>query len=359
MFFKKHKIISITLSMLMILTATMLSGCEILNELPPAPADDYEYIAEEPVSEPELDYAVQQEPEVPELSAWERRLASWPMAFGFANEEGSKLILVNYDFIDLMEANEAPVIQIEAEEPEEEEDSDYMLAPADKPEFLIEAGFDPDTFSLAIGPYSDIKPITFRSWQRETAQNNNRDNVYNFKNLPGFVYAQKEWALSRNKTYVLTNMGPLVESTLVLGAPGWKGNTPPMAEETLNAIERQKNRSVVWGKTLATTKVGGGEIGVVLFERQGNDMLFSIAYIDDNKTLFWDCPAQYDASSTWRVDAGEEPGVFEPMFLARFDEGLLLMLTWGSAEGETILLLREEDGAFVQTEIDFARYWGA
>jgi len=355
MLIKKRKTLSIALSMFIALAIALLPGCEILNDLPPMPTDDPDPYAEESEPEPEPEEIEPAGPAAPELSAWEQRLATWPMGFGFANEEGSRLIYVNYDFGDLMDYDEEPDIPEEANE-----DPDYLSELDEKKsELVMETGFDPDVFSLAIGSFSEIKPITFKAWQNESAQNNNRDTAYNFNNLPGFVYAQKDWTLRKNKTYVLTNMGPLVESSIVLAPPGgWRGNTPPMAEETIDSIEKFKERGVVWGKTLAVTKVGEGQIGIVMFERQGDEMMFSIVYMNDKKMLFWDCPAKYDESSTWRIDGGEDPGSFEPLFLARFDEGLLLMLTWGAAEGEIILLLREERGVFVQTEVGYGRYWG-
>ena len=51
----------------------------------------------------------------------------------------------------------------------------------------------------------------------------------------------------------------------------------------------------------------------------------------------------------WRVDTFG-PGYFDVMFLARFDEGLMLMLNWGAFEGESVVLLCEKDGEFVWSD---------
>ena len=51
----------------------------------------------------------------------------------------------------------------------------------------------------------------------------------------------------------------------------------------------------------------------------------------------------------WRVDTNG-PGYFDVLFLARFNEGLMLMLNWGGMEGEIIVLLYEENGAFVSLD---------
>jgi len=155
----------------------------------------------------------------------------------------------------------------------------------------------------------------------------------------------------------MTDMGPLLDAIIAIAPPGWRGNTPAMADETIESIEKYKERGIVWAKTLAYTKVGDGQIGLVLYERQGSDMLFSIVYMDDTITLFWDNPATYDENSTWRTDAGEEPGTFEPLIMARFEEGLLFILTWSAPEGELSIILYEDNGVLKEAEgLSFSRY---
>ena len=285
-------------------------------------------------------------PEPVKQSAWELRFETWPMEFGFANEEGSKLIHPFYEYLDPEETD------IEKEIAEEHEEGDGSEATT----LMEKTGFDPDRFSLAIGTYSEMLPIHFSKWQDEKSGNNGRENANNFNNLPGFVYGQKDWKLKKNKTYLMTGMDTLIDSMFILSPPGWKGNTPPMDNEIVERIESETGRGIIWTKTLAFA-FNGTQVGVVLFERQGNDMLFSIVYIDEDRILFWNNPAEYDETSTWRVDAGEEPGNFEPLVLARFNEGLFLVLLWGAPEGETVLVLYEEDGVFLQAEnLQFARY---
>ena len=313
-----------------VLTIMLLSGCEWLAGRMPALLDDPGEAVEEPepaVPEPANPEPAEptepETPEAPDQSAWEQRLATWPMAFGFADSGGRRLIYVTDEY-----------------------------------EAMEEDGFDPAMYTMTIGPYGEIATVAYENVQEESDQNTWRDSMENFNNLPGFLYSPADTRFTKNKTYVLASMGPLMDALIALSPPGWKGNTPPMAEETIESIAAYKGRGVEWGKVLANTKKDEGLIGLVLFERQGNDMLFSIVYMDETKTLFWDCPAEYDEVSTWRVDTGDGPGLLEPLLLARFEEGLLLMLTWGSAEGESILLLCEEDGAFIETqEVSYGRYW--
>jgi len=351
---KKRRNVFIIIAAFMLMAGMILPGCDILGELPP-PAEDRPTVPAEPEPEPEPEVVV--EPEAPSLGAWEERFATWPMSFGFANEEGSRLIRTYYDYEGFEAEDKAPPPPLLEDGTEEEEDEVYD---PDEAAFLREStGFDPDRFSLAVGRYSELWPIHFSRWQDEGYGNNGRETAYNFKNLPGFVFRQKEWKLSGNRTYLLTDMDTLIDNMLAISPPGWKGNTPPMDEEMVISIEKLKGRGVVWAKTLALTKVGDGQVGVVLFERQDNDMLFSIVYSDGVKTLFWDCPAGYDEQSTWRVDMGEDPGDFDILLLARFDEGLFLVLTWAAPEGEAAVVLYEEDGAFTRSEdIAYTRYWG-
>lgn len=354
-YFRKMKSKSILPAAFVIAALLALPGCDILND---SILQEGVFIEEEE-PEPELHAVQQAEPEEPGLSAWEARFAAWPIAFGFANEEGSKLIHVFYEYDDSgdsdEDAAEAPAIapaEDSAEPADETYDEDY-----EPNNYFEETGFDPDAFSLAVGSYGETFPISFAYWQNETWQNNGRETAYNFGNLPGFVFRQKDWKLTRNKTYLMTDMDTLIDSMLAISPSGWRGNTPPMDDETIAAIERHKERKVEWTKTLALTKVGDGQIGQVLFERLGDDMLFSIVYIDESKMLFWDCPAEYDETSTWRADAGAEPGNFDPIILSRFPEGLLIMLTWSAPEGETTVVLYEEDGVLVQAEeLYFGRY---
>ncbi|MNN22802.1 hypothetical protein D3C81_1361790 [compost metagenome] len=99
------------------------------------------------------------------------------------------------------------------------------------------------------------------------------------------------------------------------------------------------------------------KIALFVFEREADDMLASIAYIKGDTVLFKDFPAKYDESSTWRVDSGDEPGLFEVLFLAHSDEGLLLGVSWAAPEGENLFVLKETNGVFQDTDLRNGRYW--
>jgi len=340
------KKISILLTAFMVTTLFAFSGCDLLNNS--VIQEGVFVVEEEPEPEPiVIELPTPDQEESVEI-VWEHRFATKPMAFGFANNDGSKLIYVlyGYDGPGSDEDEEPATTETESYVGDYDEDEDDGFIPNN---FLEETGFDPDRYTLAVGPYGSLWPINFSKWQDETPQNNNRENSNNFKNLPGFIFVQKGWKLSKNTTHLLTDMDTLIDSMLAISPPGWRGNTPPMEDETVESIEKHKERKVAWTKTLAVTP-DESLIGLVLFEREGNDMLFSIVYMSEDKTLFWDNHAVYDEDSTWRVDAGEEPGSFEPLVLARFDEGLMLMLTWNAPGEELAITLYENEGVFVQAE---------
>jgi len=344
---KNRKIISIIIAALMTLTPALFSGCDILNN---SVIQDGVFVEEtEDASRPEE--SGDPESDEPQVNPWQLRFETWPLAFGFANDEGSMLIHVFYDFSDPDADQDNNPAGSESENSGELYGDDYDEFYDDNYEsfnYFAQTGFDTDAFTLAVGPYGQLWPIYFSHWQQEKWGNNGRENAYNFSNLPGFIFGQKDWKLSKNQTYLITDMGPLLDAVVAITPSGWRGNYPPLDEETVASIEDYKERKIEWTQTLGLTQVGDGLIGLVLFEQQGSDMLFSIVYMDGEKTLFWDRPATYNEESTWRVGQGAEPGRFEPLLLARFEEGLILILTWSASESEISIVLYEEDGVFKQ-----------
>jgi len=343
---KNKKIISILLTAFMTMTLALFSGCDILNNSVIQGGVFVEETDEAPGPE-----AAAPESDEPQVNPWQLRFETWPLAFGFANDEGSKLIHVFYDFSDSdADTGEDPADPEAGQnaDPDGEGYDEYDDENYEPFNYFAQTGFDTDAFSLAVGPYGQLWPIFFSSWQAERRGNSGRENANNFNNLPGFVFGQKDWKLVKNQTHLITDMGPLLDSVVAITPSGWRGNFPPLEDEMAAIIEDQKERKIEWTQTLGLTQVGEGLIGLVLFERQGSDMLFSIVYMDDEKTLYWDKPAAYNEEATWRAGQGAEPGRFEPLLLARFEEGLILILTWSAPESELSLVLYEENGVFKQ-----------
>jgi len=220
---------------------------------------------------------------------------------------------------------------------------------------------NPEAFDVAIGNNGEVLAIKFVKRQEANDKDSFRQTMYNFDNMEGYIYEAAEGAFIPNKAYWLTagtNVGKdafiKLNSTRVLDSN--VDYYQSVDGETINKIETIKGRKITNGSLIAET-ADKARICLFVFERQGDDMLASIAYISDDKAVFRDYPAKYDEMSTWRVDAGDEPGLFEVLFLANSDQGLLLGLTWAAPEGENILILKEANGVFEETGLSVGRYW--
>ena len=212
---------------------------------------------------------------------------------------------------------------------------------------------DPGTFDLALGNNGQMLDIRFAKRQEANSLDNYRQSMYNFDNMAGYIYEVIEGDFIPNKAYLLTKASVVDNSTLI-------GLKPAKAAEadtdTIKKVEAIKSRKITKSSLLSET-IDNAKICIFVFERQADDMLASIAYIKDDKVVFKDYPAKYDEMSTWRVDSGDEPGLFEVLFLADSDEGLLLGLTWAAPEGENDFVLKESNGVFEETALSVGRYW--
>ena len=250
---------------------------------------------------------------------WNRVIGTWPMVFGASINGGSQLF--------------------------------YTVAGTAAEH---EEGFDPDRYTLAIGPYGEIIAITrvikpsAGGTGTGTGADDDDEPEFDFSKDPGITYRPIDDRFARNEIYALTATGPLTDRMLLLKKPSWRGYSA-MDEETLKRIQDAKNRNIVDGRILATSSKDA-QIGFVLFERLDNNLMFSIVYMDEEKMVFWDREAIYDKTLIWLDGAGDDPGSFAPIFMARFDEGLLLALKWTGPKTEEIVLLTEVDGAFKRSD---------
>ncbi|MCL1913479.1 MAG: hypothetical protein FWG10_06330 [Eubacteriaceae bacterium] len=212
----------------------------------------------------------------------------------------------------------------------------------------------PDKYSSAIGPYGVQIDVEYEGWQEENPANSFRDTASNFDNLPGYIYTNSGGKLQADTTHALMStdmLGSLVE----MHKPD-DYNTP-LAPSVVKQIETAKSRKIVSSEELATTE-DGVVIGLALFERVGDGMLFSIVLVDGESMLFWDNPAEYNEYSTWRVDMGDEPGRFIPMFALRLDGNLATAFAWGAPEGEGVVVLNESGGVLKELgDYWYSRYW--
>ncbi|MBB6217879.1 hypothetical protein HNQ80_004015 [Anaerosolibacter carboniphilus] len=220
---------------------------------------------------------------------------------------------------------------------------------------------NPQEFNIAVGNNGEIIEIEFVKKQEANDKDNWRQTIYNFDNMEGYIYEVKDGEAIKNKTYFLAKDAIINQDTL-FELKSTQNNDlqnslyKNVDVETIKNIEIIKNRKIVDSKLLSKT-ADNGKVCLFVFERIGEDMLASIAYIEGDQVIFKDYPAKYDKLSTWRVDAGDEPGLFEVLFLANSDEGLLLGLTWAGPEGENAFVLKEENGVLQQTDLKSSRYW--
>ncbi|MED4953747.1 hypothetical protein ABEO75_12630 [Paenibacillus macerans] len=221
---------------------------------------------------------------------------------------------------------------------------------------------NPEQFNAAIGNNGDWVEIEFVRRQEANEQDNNRQTMYNFNNMAGYVYKAKNGKFIQNKSYLLTRDGAIGKDSLMALNSTVDGQSPsgdylPADAETIAQIEAIKKRKVT-ASSLLSASAENEKIALFVFERKGDDMLASIAYIKGDEVLFKDYPATYNEYGTWRVeDGGDHPGRFEVLFLARSDEGLLLGLSWGAPEGENLVVLKETNGPLQETGLHGGRYW--
>jgi hypothetical protein len=219
---------------------------------------------------------------------------------------------------------------------------------------------NPQDFNIAVGNNGEIIEIEFVKRQEANDKDNARQTMYNFNNMAGYVYEVKAGELIQNKTYLLS------KDTIMIENPLFKLKSTKDIEsesnyykkvdlETIKKIETIKNRKIIESNLIAETD-DNAKICLFVFERIADDMLASIVYIKGDKVVFKDYPAKYDEMSTWRVDAGDQPGLFEVLFLANSDEGLLLGITWTAPEGENAFVLKEVNGVFQETDLKSGRY---
>ncbi|RUS48950.1 hypothetical protein [Cohnella sp. AR92] len=219
---------------------------------------------------------------------------------------------------------------------------------------------DPERFAEAIGHNGEKVEIELVGWQDANDQDTNRQTMYNFDNMAGYVYRAKDGKLIPNKSYLLVKDGVVGERSLTelkstIDEQSSSGDYLPVDAGTIARIEAIKKRKIAQSRLLSESDKE--KVALFVFERQGDDMLASIAYVSGDKVLFKDFPAVYQENGTWRVDGADDPGLFEVLFLAHSDEGVLLGMSWGAPEGENLFVLREADGKLQDTDLQNGRYW--
>jgi predicted small lipoprotein YifL len=219
----------------------------------------------------------------------------------------------------------------------------------------------PESYDIAIGNSGEIINIKYARTQQANENDNYRQTADNFDNMRGCVYEAADGGLIKNKTYLLSS-STVISQDMMIKLKSTKSKNSNLRyyklvdTDTVIKVENLKNRKIIDSSLLAETE-DGAQICLFVFDRLGDDMLASLAYIKGDQISLKDYPAVYNELSTWRVDAGDRPGLFEVLFLINSDKGLLLGISWQAPEGENVFILNAVNGAFEDTNLSCGRYW--
>ena len=135
------------------------------------------------------------------------------------------------------------------------------------------------------------------------------------------------------------------------------GEYPPASARDLAGANAAKDgRRVVESRVLADVERGGDRVCLFRYENRPDDGLFTIVYFRDDVMLAYDVTTDNvdieEDSAFWRADAeANDVCDVQPLFLCRTKEGVLLVIAWSAPEGMAELVLREQDGAFVDLDL--------
>lgn len=207
----------------------------------------------------------------------------------------------------------------------------------------------------AIGEDGQFYAIEYVGMQSANNQDSFRVVASNFDNMEGHIYNNLGNNLTASNSYYLCNSGLINKDNLLSSVSS--GNTN-LDNATKTQISGMKNRGVQDGWIIDEYSEGT-QVLVVVFEPDGNNLLMSIALKTADKVKFMDYPVVSDGQSAWRVDDGGKinPKFFTMLFTARTDNGLLSVINWAGAEGESTLALLEGADFLTQLPWEVSRYW--
>jgi hypothetical protein len=200
--------------------------------------------------------------------------------------------------------------------------------------------------------------IVYSRFQERDEENATPNDVSNnIDYLAGHIYRldDKTAKLDVNGSYFLTR-ADIVANGLI----DFEGSSNVKASSAeVKMLEKLNGRKVI--KTVVIANAGShGKVIQAQYERQGNNMLYIIAYVNGDKMIVQENPAEYDELSTWRVDDGGEMVIEEVLFIANTDKGIVMGLANNGPEGGNLYLVKEQNGKFVSVDgISGNRYWGA
>ena len=231
----------------------------------------------------------------------------FPLAFAIADKDGKHLLVNYYD------------------------DAGYAVELA-----------EPGQYTQAIGAYGEIVRVSYDCFleEEETYSSN-------------YVYNAVSGRLLPDKYYVLTTERLLPDAMIRLNPPLPDPSDPYKNIKRLRAglkfedyiFIAKEQRKVQWAEQLAITEEGG-MIALVVYENEGSRSDYSIVHQCGPDILFWDDGGYFNISG-WSVEAGAPP-VYEPLFLARLGNSLVMALGYTPpGTGTELAFLYEDSGKFV------------
>lgn len=209
----------------------------------------------------------------------------------------------------------------------------------------------------AIGEDGQLYNIEYVGMQSSNSQDSFRVVAANFDNMEGHIYKSLDSGLISSNSYYLCNT-ELIKKNNLLGSAS--SGTTIIDAATKTQISGMKNRGVQDGWVIDEYS-DGTQVLVLVFEPDGSNLLMSIALKTADGIKFMDYPVVSDGQSAWRVDDGGkiDPKFFTLLFTTKTDNGLLAVINWAGAEGETTLALLEGSDALSQLPWEVSRYWSA
>lgn len=187
-----------------------------------------------------------------------------------------------------------------------------------------------------------IVSIEFLKNQVENEKSNGRQTSYNFSLNGGDLFKINtkidtgEFALLVNKTFVENNK---IVSFIK------KQDETDLKIKTL--LEEKYKRKAIKSTTIAELE-NKSKINLTVFETKHDSALAVLSLVNDNETITLDYPAEYDETSTWRVDDGGEFNTEAIQILSILNDSnsiKLVVAFWG-AEGYQLNLYESKNGVF-------------
>jgi hypothetical protein len=236
-------------------------------------------------------------------------------------------------------------------------DEEKILVSQDQ--FEREGGIKIKPQDLTLALNQSRHRIVYSGYQeRDEEKATPNDVSNNIDYLAGHIYRldDKTAKFGDNGSYFLTRADVAANGLIDFE---YSRNAKASPAEVKKLKELKKGRQVINAIVIANAG-NHGKVIQAQYERLGNDMLYIVAYINGDKMIIDENPAEYDEMSTWRVDDNGEMPMEEILFIANTDEGIVMGMVNNGPEGGNLYLVKEQNGKFAGVDgISGNRYWGA